>query len=203
MDRAFFKPVTLSSRLDDGQWLYVPMSIVTRDDLIEEILSHWRDAIGADFPGYRGHVYRVFNFCLALHHPTEDQRAKLAIAACFHDIGLWSAKTVDYIPPSMEEAGLYLQATGRESWSGEIARMIEMHHKVRSLGDENLSLAEWFRRGDLVDFSLGWITFGLPWSLVRQVKKTIPNQRFHWFLLKGAFFWFVRHPFRPPPFMRW
>lgn len=179
------------------------MQVVTNDPLIEEILAAWRDVIGKDFPGYRGHVYRVFNFCLALQPATEDQRAKLAIAACFHDIGLWSAKTVDYIPPSMEEADRYLQATGRGDWSGEITRMIEMHHKVRALGDGSPALVEWFRKADLVDFSLGWITFGLPWSLVRQVKKAIPNQGFHWFLTKGASHWFLRHPLSPPPFMRW
>ena len=75
------------------------MNIETSHDLIEEILTTWAGRIGDDYPGYKGHVYRLFNFCLALRPCTEEERTKLAIAACFHDIGLWSDQTLDYIPP--------------------------------------------------------------------------------------------------------
>jgi hypothetical protein len=36
----------------------------------------------------------MFNFCLALHSCTEEEKTKLAIAACFHDLG----SLVDFIP---------------------------------------------------------------------------------------------------------
>jgi len=75
------------------------MDIETSNDLIEEILATWKDRIGDDYPGYRGHIYRMFNFCQALRLCSEEEKTKLAIAACHHDIGLWSAHTVDYIPP--------------------------------------------------------------------------------------------------------
>ena len=42
------------------------MKIETSLPLMEEIISAWRDCIGVDYDGYRGHVYRMFNFCLAL-----------------------------------------------------------------------------------------------------------------------------------------
>jgi HD superfamily phosphodiesterase len=89
------------------------MEIETKNDLIEEILAAWKDRIGDDYPGYRGHVYRMFNFCLALHSCAEEEKTKLAIAACFHDIGLWSAHTVDYIPPSVSEVKGYLVPGGK------------------------------------------------------------------------------------------
>ena len=102
------------------------MVIETKNDPIEEILTTWKDRIGDDYLGYRGHVYRMFNFCLALHPCTDEEKTKLAIAACFHDIGLWSAHTVDYIPPSVSEVTRYLSETGRQKWTEEIGLMVEM-----------------------------------------------------------------------------
>jgi hypothetical protein len=179
------------------------MSIETKHPLIEEILSEWKNRIGDDYPGYRGHVYRVFNFCLALRSCTEEEKSKLAIAACFHDIGIWSDHTMDYISPSVAQAKQYLSSAGLQAWSDEIGLMVEFHHKVRSYEDERYPLVELFRKGDLVDFSLGFFTFGLPRRYIRQVKKAIPNSGFHKFLMQGATDWFSEHPLSPPPFMKW
>jgi len=179
------------------------MDIETSNDLIEEILATWKDRIGDDYPGYRGHIYRMFNFCQALRLCSEEEKTKLAIAACHHDIGLWSAHTVDYIPPSVVEVKRYLSATGREAWSEEVGLMVEMHHKMRSYPSDRYPLVELFRKGDLVDFSLGFFKFGIPSAHVRDVKKAIPNNGFHRFLMKGAREWFAKHPFSPPPFMKW
>jgi len=179
------------------------MNIETTNDLIEEILATWQARIGDDYPGYRGHVYRMFNFCLALHPCTGEDKTKLVIAACFHDIGLWSDHTVDYIPPSVAQVKQYLSDSGRQAWSEEIGLMVEMHHKVRAYSDGRYPLVELFRKGDLVDFSLGFFTFGIPRSYIKDVKKTIPNNGFHKFLMKGAREWFAKHPLSPPPFMKW
>ncbi|WP_017720550.1 hypothetical protein [Kamptonema formosum] len=179
------------------------MNTETNSPLIEEILSVWQERIGDDYPGYRGHVYRMFNFCLALRSCTEEENTKLAIAACFHDIGLWSDHTVDYISPSVAQVKQYLSNAGLERWSEEIGLMVEMHHKVRPYRDDRYPLVELFRQGDLIDFSLGFFTFGLPRRYVNQVKETIPNNGFHKFLIKGAKDWFSEHPFSPPPFMKW
>ena len=179
------------------------MLIETHVPLIETILATWRDRIGAEYDGYRGHVYRMFNFCLALRECSDEEKTKLAIAACFHDIGLWSDHTPDYIPPSIVQVKQYLADQGLERWSEEIGLMVEMHHKVRPDRHVNYPLVELFRQGDLVDFSLGLFTFGLPRNWINQVKTTIPNQGFHRFLLKGAQDWFSKHPFSPPPFMKW
>ncbi len=170
---------------------------------IESILTLWKSTIGENYEGYRGHIYRMFNFCLALHDCSEQDKEKMAIAACFHDMGLWSAQTVDYIPPSIYEAEKYLQEQGLDAWAEEVLAMIEWHHKVRAITMPAYPLVEVFRRGDLVDFSLGLIKFGLARDYVRAVKQAIPNQGFHRFLLKGAGEWFKKNPLTPPPFMRW
>lgn len=179
------------------------MKVRFPDPLIEEILSPWEARIGKDYLGYRGHVYRVFNFCLALRICTAEEERKLAIAVCFHDIGLWSNHTVDYLPPSAEQCRFYLDSVGQEQWAHELSLIIEHHHQIRAGKVPDFPLVEIFRRGDLVDFSLGLFSCGVPRSFIREVKQSIPNHGFHRFLLRGAGDWFLGHPFVPPPFMKW
>lgn len=178
------------------------MRIEPNIPLLESILEPWRERIGKDYPGYRNHAYRMLHYCLALHACSEDERRKLVIAAAFHDIGLWSAATVDYLPPSIEEASGYLRQHGLESWIEEIGLMIDMHHKLKPYTDPRFPLVEVFRQGDLVDFSLGTFRCGLPKAVVDEVKAAFPNAGFHAFLLRGAWAWFSRHPLRMPPFMK-
>ncbi len=42
------------------------------------------------------------------------------IAACHHDIGIWSDHTVDYLPPSIREATQYLSIHQLSHWEEEI-----------------------------------------------------------------------------------
>ena len=81
--------------------------------------------------------------------------------------------------------------------------MIDMHHKLRKYQDDRYPLVEVFRRGDLVDFSLGVVKWGLPKSYIQSVKDQFPNAGFHKRLAQLAGGWFVRHPLSPPPFMKW
>jgi len=85
------------------------MKIETTIPLINEIL------VDAD-PGYRNHVYRMVNFCFAQGRFDAEQKAKIIIAGCFHDLGIWSADTWDYLPPSIELAKDYLSRTDCEDW---------------------------------------------------------------------------------------
>ncbi len=179
------------------------MKIETNLPLIEKVLSTWRERIGLDYEGYKGHVYRVYNFCLSLRECSDEEMHRIAVAACFHDIGLWSDNTLDYIPPSVAQVQKYLSQEALESWTEEVSLMVEMHHKIRPYPDERYPLVEVFRKADLIDVSLGFFKFGLPRHLVNDVRDRIPNAGFHRFLMKAAKQWFFRHPFRPPPFLKW
>ncbi|MXR36047.1 hypothetical protein [Craterilacuibacter sinensis] len=179
------------------------MDIISNHPQIEQILGVWKEQIGETYDGYRGHVYRMFNCCLALRDCSEEEVRKLAIAAAFHDIGLWSAHTADYLPPSVAQAQKWLAENGLSDWAEEISLMIDMHHKIRPWRDPKYPLVEVFRQGDLVDFSLGFFKFGLPSAYVSRLKAEIPNAGFHKFLLSGAKDWFCQHPLSPPPFMKW
>lgn len=179
------------------------MKIEEHIPLLEELLSGWEDIMGAEYEGYKNHVYRVINFCLFLRKCTEEEREKIIIAGAFHDIGIWIENTVDYIPPSLPPAMEYLKNRNLENWSQEIKLMISEHHKITEYQDTNYPLVEIFRRGDLVDFSFGIIKFSIPDAYIKEVKAKFPNSDFHKNLGKRAGKWFLKHPFNPAPMIKW
>jgi len=179
------------------------MTIEERIPLIEEILDRWRPQLGPDHAGYRNHVYRVAHHCLALHASGVDEREKVLIAASFHDLGIWSDDTFDYLAPSAGLARRYLLETRRETWIPEVESMIDLHHKIRRHRDAEHPLIEAFRKSDLVDVSLGFIRCGLPKSHVRDLQTRFPNAGFHKMLVRRASRWFARHPLNPVPVLKW
>ena len=97
----------------------------------------------------------------------------------------------------------YLKDNGLGDWSDEISHMILEHHKIRPVVNGLSPLVELFRRGDLVDFSLGFVRSGLSSDSVKQVKTAFPNAGFHRTLAALAGSWFLRHPRNPAPMMKW
>ncbi len=122
---------------------------------IDELLTRWRDPLDGDYDAYRGHVYRVFNYCRVLAGNGANSDSKIAVAAVFHDIGIWSNKTFDYLEPSVAFAREYLKVTERSFWESEVSHMILYHHKLRRYRSKDGRLVEAFRRADLVDVSRG------------------------------------------------
>jgi hypothetical protein len=180
------------------------MTIEKNIPLLEEILGEWRVPLGDDFAGYRNHVYRMVNFCFAQEGGSgAEEREKIVIAGCFHDLGIWSDKTFDYLPPSIARAKEYLQKTGREALISEIESMIAMHHKLRRYEAPQNALTEVFRKGDLVDFSLGIVRCGVPKNYIKSVKTEFPNRGFHKCLARLAGRWIFRHPLNPVPVLKW
>lgn len=179
------------------------MQIEPRIALLEDILAPYRAQLGADFEGYHNHVCRVVHFCLALRDCTPAERERVVIAGCFHDIGIWTEGTLDYLPPSHAEAVAWLRTEGREQEAEEVTLMIDLHHRLRAVKDARYPLVEVFRRADLVDVSLGLVTFGLPRAYVRAVQAQFPDAGFHRRLAQLGGQWFRAHPFRVPPFMKW
>lgn len=168
--------------------------------LIDEILAAHKNELGKDLAGYRNHVYRMVNFCFAQGEFDAEQREKIVIAGSFHDLGIWTGDTFDYLPPSVELAEEYLDRNGMNDWRSEICDMIDLHHRVRQ---NPAPLTEVFRKGDLVDFSLGIIKCGVAGDHVRAVKRQFPNEGFHKQLVRRAGRWFCRHPLNPVPVLKW
>lgn len=141
--------------------------------LADEILeSHRQRAHGdeAGYDAYKPHVYRVVNFARALTPHGPDRDDKLAIAAAFHDLVAFD--TLDYLVPSIEAQDAWLQETGRQNWSDELALVVAEHHRLSRYRPSrpHAPLVEAFRRADLVDVSQGLIRFGTPTSCVKEVR---------------------------------
>ena len=170
---------------------------------VDTILKGYRDDLGDAFSAYRNHVCRVLNYCFALRQCDDDERQKLIIAGCFHDLGIWPSGTLDYLAPSVTLAAEYLATVNQSVWSDEIGQIIEMHHKIRSVQNDASPLVELFRRADLIDVSLGLQRFGVPRSFIKQVSATYPNRGFHKTLLRLGVKQFLRSPWNPMPMLKW
>jgi len=179
------------------------MNVETSIPFLEEILAPWQETIGADFLGYKNHVTRMLNFSFYLASPNEEERKKLIISAAFHDIGIWTKGTTDYLVPSVEQAISYLDQNDLSSWNEEISLIIDEHHKIRAVNHTKFPLIELFRRADLVDFSLGFVKNGVEKSFIKQVKKELPNAGFHKRLMQLTWQRFKKHPTSPFPMMKW
>lgn len=151
---------------------------------------------------YRNHTYRVVNFCAALFPAELAQLEKIATAAVFHDIGIWTDRTFDYLQPSVRLACAHLTCAGRDEWAEEITEMILQHHKISPYRGNRHWLVEPLRRADLVDVSLGLITFGLPRKLVREIYATWPTAGFHKRLVQLELARLRTHPWNPLPMVR-
>lgn len=171
---------------------------------LDTLLARWQPDLGEQFTAYGNHCRRLLVFCQALQPAlSEDDQRKLGIAAAFHDLGLWTHDTLDYLPPSQQLAAAYLDEQGLADWQTDIDRMISEHHKLRADDQAHQPLVEIFRQADLVDFSWGLYRAGLPRALVRTVQAACPDAGFHAFLLRRGLGWLGRHPLNPLPMMKW
>jgi hypothetical protein len=174
-------------------------SLLIRIPIIDDVLNDYATALGENFSGYRNHVYRVVNLCVAIAGRSELE--KIAVAAVFHDLGIWTNGTFDYIAPSIVLAHDYLVAHAREDWIAEIEGMIADHHKITSEADPS-SLVEAFRRADWIDVTRGLRRFGMPRSFVARMFATWPDAGFHWRLVTLTLDRFRSHPLTPLPMVK-
>lgn len=168
--------------------------------LIEEILSDWRLALAQDYRAYRNHVYRVVHFTRQFIPLDDAQEQQVQIAACFHDLGIWSDATFDYLGPSSRRACDYLIRTQRSHWIAPVCAMIEDHHKITASPEP---LANAFRMADWVDVTQGYLRFGIRREPVAAIQKAFPNEGFHRLLVRLSCRQLITRPWSPLPMMRW
>jgi hypothetical protein len=170
---------------------------------VEAVLNDHRSELGDDFIAYRNHVYRVANLCLAVVGDSRVELEKIAVAAVFHDLGIWTNHTFDYIAPSVRIAREHLAARGLADWIPEVEAMIVDHHKITPSHADPPSLVESFRRADWIDVTFGWRRFGLQRGVVAAVNETWPDAGFHRRLVELTIARFWRHPLTPLPMVKW
>lgn len=169
---------------------------------LDQVLHTHAAALGGDFTGYRNHAYRVANLCVALSPGAPAQVEKIAVAAAFHDLGIWTDGTFDYLPPSIRLAEAYLARAGRPEWTAEVTAMISEHHGFRRRGHSGW-LVEPFRRADWVDVTRGVLRFGLTRRFVRELYTEWPDAGFHRRLVQLSLRRLRTHPLNPLPMFRW
>jgi hypothetical protein len=173
------------------------VQVVTAHPIVDAVLDRHRDALGDDMATYRHHVYRCINYQQLLLGASIPDVAALAWAT--HDLGIWTARTFDYLTPSANLAVQHADEFG----IAEIDRLqtlITEHHRLRRSNDQ---VTETFRRADLVDVSHGLLRNHIGRSAVRAVVAQLPYRGFHVFLAKGLAGHAARHPLHPLPMMRW
>lgn len=175
--------------------------LITELPILDEVLHAHAAVLGRDFAGYRNHTYRMTNFCLALLGP-DAPREQVVMAAAFHDIGIWTAGTFDYLEPSVAAATQHLMRSGRAAWVPEIATMIREHHKLLAYRGESERIVEPFRRADIVDVSHGLFRFGLERRFLREVFSRWPDEGFHRKLAHLSVGRLLTHPWSPLPMVR-
>ena len=177
--------------------------IFTTFPIVDEIIAAHAAALGRDAAAYRNHVYRMLNFYHALSPEIRAISTSVEVAAAFHDLGIWTHRTFDYLFPSCNLATDYLNQNSRADLAAEVENMILHHHKITTYTGENAAHVERFRRADLVDLSLGTIRFGIPRATVKATRAAFPNAGFHRRLASLTIARFARHPLNPLPMFRW
>ena len=181
-----------STEVDGPLLTYIPV--------IEDVLNDHATVLGNDFSSYRNHVYRVANLCVALAGKSELE--KIALAAVFHDLAIWTNHTFDYIAPSIALVHDHLATRARADWSVDIEGMISDHHKITRSTAEPNSLVEAFRKADWIDVTRGLRGFGIPPPFVARLFATWPDAGFHWRLVTLTLERFRRHPLTPLPMVK-
>ena len=179
------------------------MNVVRQSALLDELLAGYKPQLALDYDAYRNHCMRLFNFCMALAGDDKAAEDKIAIAAVFHDLGIWTENTLDYLAPSQLLAQRYLEKSFKASWCKEIDAMISEHHKITRYKENPAWLVEAFRKADLIDLSGGLIRFRLPDDFVSDVLDAYPNAGFHKILARLAIKRLKTNPLSPLPMMKW
>jgi len=167
---------------------------------IDNILEPYLNAIGSDI-GYVNHCKRMLMYALELKALDEVEKEKFIIALAFHDLGIWTERSFDYLDPSIALAIEYLKTPNKMDYKDDVVAMIDLHHKLTPIKDNDL--AELFRKVDMIDVYWGAVSFGIHKKRMKEIKKEFPNNGFHLTLMK----WFgkrlMQKPWSPMPMLKW
>jgi hypothetical protein len=173
------------------------MEVVTNHPVVETLLPRYQHELGGQLLTYRNHVYRCINYHNQLIAGPIPDFAVLAWAA--HDLGIWTARTFDYLTPSADLAAAHAEEFGIDNVD-DVRRLIVEHHRLRPSHDH---MAETFRRADRIDVSHGLLSDRIGRPSIRSVVTELPYCGFHAFLAKGLIRYAAGHPLRPFPMLRW
>ncbi len=162
------------------------MKIIERSDHADRLLEPFRGVLDPDFEGYRGHVHRVLTYALHFLGGDETHRRAIEAALVYHDIGVWTDRTLAYLEPSIR---LALSANEAEGWGIEptlLENIIHWHHKVFPYQGPHSDVVNAVRKADWIDASGGKLRKGLDGKDIEVVMAAIPDAGFHDALMRLA-----------------
>ncbi|MCU1645843.1 MAG: hypothetical protein JWN03_6118 [Nocardia sp.] len=172
--------------------------IVTAHPIVDAVIGRYRTQLDPELDAYRNHVLRCVNYQQELL-AVEALPDTAALAWAVHDLGLWTANTIDYLEPSVALADELAGGFGVTDIAA-VHKMIREHHRLRSAGDR---LTETFRIADRIDVSRGLLRGPVSRATVQAVVAELPYAGFHQTLLRRGTPYALRHPARPLPMFRW
>ncbi len=172
-----------------------------KNEIIDSILAKNKKSLDPHFEIYNNHVYRVFLLCQTLDS-NQENIDKYAIASAFHDLGIWTDHTFDYLEPSIAQALRYLTQINKKEWIDEIALMIDMHHKRSSYKGPFQKTVETFRRADWIDVTRGRLSFKVKKEVIQKTRDEYPILGFHKFLIFETLKHFLKSPLNPLPMFK-
>ncbi len=125
------------------------IKIIDQSETVEQLLRPFQDQTGADYQGYRGHVYRVLTSAMHLIGGEETHRRAVETALVFHDLGLWTDHNLAYLEPSIRRV---LEANEANGWDLDpelLCNLIYWHHKVFPFRGKDADIVNAFSQGRL------------------------------------------------------
>ncbi len=179
------------------------MQPLLQHPLVDTLLQEHAGDLGGDMAAYRNHCLRVLNYYCWQRTPDESELRHAIVALVFHDIGIWTDGTWDYLDPSGRRMRDWVAANAPELDAELIEAMIQQHHKIRPWRGAHREAVEAFRRADWIDVLLGLAGYGVPKDFRRAVMAALPDAGFHLRLVQLSGKRLLTRPWSPMPMMRW
>lgn len=157
----------------------MPITPITESATVETMLSPYREVIGTDYAGYRGHIYRVLSYALHFLGADHAKRRDVEAALVFHDIGMWTDMDLAYLEPSIAEAR---RADAEQGYGLDLPLVesaITWHHKMTPFKGPEAEIVNAVRRADWIDATQGKFRMGVRKADIDAVEAAIPNEGFH------------------------
>lgn len=169
---------------------------------LDDGLKPYQAALGTDLVAYRNHCARVLH---AFDSLVSDETAmrQAAVATIYHDLGIWTHGTLDYLDPSADLARDALVEMGEPGWVDPVVAMVVWHHKLRPYTGPHADVAEPYRQADSADVMLGLVRYGIDGEVLRAGRARFANAGFHKRLMQLGGRRFLRKPWSPLPMFRW
>lgn len=161
--------------------------IIRNHPLLDIILNNWRAELGKNYQTYKNHSLRMINYCFYKLDPDEETKQKIVFAAAFHQITLFFQQN----PSSIKNYTISSAELFEDNFhvfefyhSDAVLNSILKHNSFNPKFYNKECFESVFWDSYMTDLTFGTLHSKLPSDFVQQVKKCIPMEGYHSFLIK-------------------